>query len=372
MIVFVSNFLNHHQYPVASRLHRLTGGDYRFVEMEPMPESFVKGGYPDYADCPWRVRSWRSAEERAEASRLIRRADVVVYAGIYGNRDLISRVRSGKLTFEMGERWFKRGLLNLFSPNLWRSMADYHLRFGHNKPYRLNCSAYAKRDLRLLGAFRNRCFKWGYFTELPPEPPISNDSRESLRILWVGRFLKLKRPELLIRAAGTLRDNDIPFHVDFIGSGPWESVMRAEILKAGLEDRISILPSVSNDEVLRQMANHDVFVFTSNRQEGWGAVINEAMSSGCAVVASRNAGSVPFLINDTNGYTFKDSAKNLADILLTIARNRSQAHEKRIEARRTMAEEWSADVAASRFLQLIDSLRRGEPSPFASGPCSNA
>jgi glycosyltransferase involved in cell wall biosynthesis len=39
-----------------------------------------------------------------------------------------------------------------------------------------------------------------------------------------------------------------------------------------------------------------VFIFTSDRNEGWGAVLNEAMGSGCAVVAADLIGSVPYLI----------------------------------------------------------------------------
>ena len=54
------------------------------------------------------------------------------------------------------------------------------------------------------------------------------------------------------------------------------------------------------------MRNHDIFIFTSDRQEGWGAVLNEAMDSGSTVVASDAIGSSPFLIKDgQNGFLFK-------------------------------------------------------------------
>ena len=43
------------------------------------------------------------------------------------------------------------------------------------------------------------------------------------------------------------------------------------------------------------MEKTGIFLFTSDRQEGWGAVLNEAMNSGCAVVASHLIGAVPFL-----------------------------------------------------------------------------
>ena len=44
------------------------------------------------------------------------------------------------------------------------------------------------------------------------------------------------------------------------------------------------------------MEKSHIHLFTSNHLEGWGAVVNEAMNSGCAVVANREAGAVPYLI----------------------------------------------------------------------------
>ena len=34
------------------------------------------------------------------------------------------------------------------------------------------------------------------------------------------------------------------------------------------------------------MEKADIFLFTSDRREGWGAVANEAMNSACALVVS--------------------------------------------------------------------------------------
>lgn len=47
-------------------------------------------------------------------------------------------------------------------------------------------------------------------------------------------------------------------------------------------------------EVRSYMEKADIYLFTSDFNEGWGAVLNESMNSGCAVVASHAIGSVPF------------------------------------------------------------------------------
>ena len=53
------------------------------------------------------------------------------------------------------------------------------------------------------------------------------------------------------------------------------------------------------------MERADIYLATSDRQEGWGAVINEAMNSGCAVVADHMMGAVPYLIShEENGMIY--------------------------------------------------------------------
>ncbi len=47
-----------------------------------------------------------------------------------------------------------------------------------------------------------------------------------------------------------------------------------------------MLGAMSPDKVRAYMERADVFLFTSDFNEGWGAVLNESMNSGCAVVAS--------------------------------------------------------------------------------------
>ena len=38
-------------------------------------------------------------------------------------------------------------------------------------------------------------------------------------------------------------------------------------------------------DVRKEMERADIFLFTSDYKEGWGAVLNEAMNARCAIVA---------------------------------------------------------------------------------------
>ena len=148
------------------------------------------------------------------------------------------------------------------------------------------------------------------------------------------------------------------------------------IADKGLSDCVEMLGSMPPEDVRTHMENADIYLFTSDFNEGWGAVLNESMNSGCAVVASHAIGSVPFLVQDgENGLVYQNGSqehleqqvkKLLDDIVL-----RKRLGEKAYETITTL---WSADVAAYRIIELSNRILNGD-KPFAvhdSGPCSRA
>ncbi len=111
-----------------------------------------------------------------------------------------------------------------------------------------------------------------------------------MSILWVGRLIKWKHPELAIIVAKMLRDSGYDFNMKIIGQGE----MKAELIKMikiyNLEKYIYFLDYMSPEKVREHMEQANIFLFTSDYNEGWGAVLNEAMNSGCSVVASHAIG----------------------------------------------------------------------------------
>ena len=117
---------------------------------------------------------------------------------------------------------------------------------------------------------------------------------------------RLKHPELPVMLAKRLKDKGYNFHLDMYGRGDELYPTQQLVKSLALNDNVSFYGSLPNEEILKEMRKHEIFLFTSDRNEGWGAVLNESMSNGCAVVASNLIGSVPFLIQDgENGMVFK-------------------------------------------------------------------
>lgn len=380
-LTFYSNFLNHHQVLIADELYKLLGEDFRFIATLPRDEKELKGG-ADYSSRHYCILAGESTEAQDEAMRLARESDTCVF-GACSQEYAIERARQKNcgLSFEVGERWLKRGWVNIISPRLREWWWNYQ-RFYRNKPfYKLCSSAFAAEDDRKMFAYKDRHFKWGYFTrvdedfvvEAPRNLGVST-SEITTHIMWCSRFLRLKHPELPIRMAANLKSKGYRFVLDMYGSGEEEASTKKLVHELGVEDVVHFHGALPNSEILKAMRQHDFFLFTSDRYEGWGAVANEAMANGCALVASDAIGSTPYLVQDgVNGFSFaSESVEALTERVEWLLCHPEQMRLMQREACRTMQEVWSPVKAASALLQLIDDLQYGRESSIMEGPCSKA
>ncbi len=376
-IVFFNNTLNRHQSNVADFLYELTNGSYRYVETV-SPRADNKVGGKKQIERPYVICAYKSQELWNEALSLACNADVAVFGA--GSLPFeVKRMRtSAGLAFEVSERWLKRGWINLLSPRLLQNMWYYHTECWKSKPlYKLCSSAYGAGDQYKLKSFEGRCYKWGYFTEVEDlniESLLDTSRSNKVSILWCARFLKLKHPELVIQLARRLKTKGYDVHFDMYGAG--EELEPTQILchKQNVQDIVSFKGNVSNDEIISAMRQHDIFLFTSDRHEGWGAVLNEAMSNGCTVVASNSIGSVPFLIgNEKNGLIFESgSLESLYEKVSWLIEHPQQRRNMAINAYYTMHDIWSPRQGAMNLLQLIDDLLHGRETSILEGPCSIA
>ena len=376
MIVFYSVILNHHQVPVADELWTLCNGEYRFVELMQPREEINKGGRK-YDDRPYLIRAWNGEAEKAEAMRLAVTAEVCVFGGDLALPYQKARLKKNLLSFEVGERWLKRGWKNLFSPRLIKMIGAYYLYGWRNKPlYKLCASAYAANDQYLLGTFKGKCFKWGYFTEVKDidikQVNANRDADDVIRIMWCGRFIDWKHPEVVVLLAKALINEKV--HFDMYGDGPMLEAMKELTVKEGVKDKVSFHGACPNDVITHEMQKHHLFLMTSDRNEGWGAVANEAMGNGCTLIGCREAGSMPFLINDgVNGIMYdSNDMDGLFAKLKRIVMDRCFRESLSEAGYKTIADEWSPRVAAGRLVKLSITLLDGTNSFEQTGPCSIA
>ena len=376
-IVFYSNYLNHHQVSLADELYKLTGGNYYFIETTPMPSFRKSLGYADYSYKPYLVQAWKDVESARIARQLCVDADVALFGGPETLSYQLQRAKTGKLAFEVGERWLKKGWINLLSPRLLKNMLAYHTRFRKVPMYKLCCSAYAAYDQYLLCSYRDRCYKWGYFTKVEDydiDTLMEYKGNVPVKIMWCSRFIDWKHPELVLQLAERLKTQGYSFAIDMYGNGEDFDKIKTQIVQKSLSDVIVLHGSIPNDAVLEAMRRSDIFLLTSDKQEGWGAVVNEAMGNGCVLVGSNEIGSIPFLVKDGyNGCIFKScNVKSLEEKIKWLLDHPEHRRELAINGYETIRDIWSPKHAAQSLIQLIDDLVEQGDTSIQDGPGSKA
>lgn len=342
-----------------------------------MPDSFKEAGYEQEVDSDIVIRSWESIKQAKEAEKLILNSEVVLNGGENIYPLLKKRLDKGLLTFDVGERWLKKGWFNLFSPKLLRFQLYYHFFFYNKRYYRLNAGAFAADDMRLLKSFKNKMFKWGYFTTVPEDFEKKFNSsiqNERIKILSVARFIEWKHPELAIQLAENLKNKGYDFELNMYGQGPLWNSMKQLIDSKYLQNYVKLKGNILNEKILEEMRAHHIFILTSDRNEGWGAVINEAMSQKCAVVVSDEVGSAPFLIeNNVDGLIFKNgSHEDLTRKVEFLIKDPKHIQDLGENAFIKIKNEWSPEKAARNLLKLINGINSGKMQIVEKGPCSLA
>ena len=377
-IVYFGNTLNRHQVYVADELNNLTGGDYVYVEtVAPTQENNSDG--KARVERPYVLHAYETNSAHQEALELSRHCDVALFGADSISFEIERMRQNNRLSFEISERLLKRGWQNLASPLLLKKLWYYHTRNWSSKPlYKLCAGAFCANDQYVLNTFKGKCYKWGYFTNVPEQEEDylhSDIELTTTTIMWCARFLDWKHPELPLFLAARLKDAGYSFMLDLYGEGELLDSSKNLARELKIFDVVRFCGSAPNDVVLNAMRNHRIFLFTSDRREGWGAVLNEAMSNGCAVVASNEIGAAPFLIeNKKNGLIFKSKdVDSLFQQVVSIIENPTFCRSLRLGAYRTMRDCWSPVVAAHNLYSLCNNLLKGiNDDEIYAGPCSKA
>lgn len=191
----------------------------------------------------------------------VKSSDVIIISQSYVSQWIdICLENTNAIIFEYGERFFKGGKYKVLSPKgIKYRFKNYYLK-RNDRRYMLCSNAYAASDLALCGLFYKRCYKWGYFPKTynyDIDLLLNNKSR--IKILWVGRLLKWKHPEIAIMLAKELKNNHINFEMEIIGVGPLKESLVDLVNKYKLNTHVKFLGSLSPENVRTKMLSARIF-----------------------------------------------------------------------------------------------------------------
>lgn len=396
-LTFVSNYINHHQIPMSNELYRALGADYTFVQTEPMAEERKAMGWGITGETLPYLRYYY--EEPEACRQLILTSDIVIFGGVEDERYIEERLASGKPVIRYSERLYREGQWKAVSPRGLVKKYKDHTRYRNKEVYLLCSGAYVASDFHIVRAYPGKMLKWGYFTEAKQydldslfgaKGSVTGGAEGSAsgivtggatggvprvpEILFAGRFLPLKHPEYALELAAHLQRQGLPFHLTMVGGGELEEELQRMVSDRGLDNCVTFTGYRKPQEVRAFMERADIFLMTSNYLEGWGAVINEAMNSGCAVIADAKIGAVPFLLrHGQSGMVYRDG--DLAEFLTygeQLVKDRELCRRLGRNAYETIVRLWNPSNASKALLDFSEGILKHEWRVRDEGPCSPA
>lgn len=353
-LVFVSNYFNHHQLSFCDALYELLEGSFRFLQTQPMEEERIRMGWQaeerPYVCC-------LSENSGEDFQRLILEADVVIFGGCDDESYIQQRLVAGKPIFRYNERMYKEGQWKAVSPRGLIQKYKDHTRYRKAPVYFLCAGAYVPCDYALIHAYPGKMLRFGYFPETKEYAKGQPfDRKQPGSILWAARMIDWKHPELPVRTAAYLKEHlqGVPFQMNIIGGGELEEEMHWLAEELQVTDVVSFLGFRDPEEVRTAMEESQIYLVTSDRKEGWGAVVNEAMNSGCAVVADHMIGAAPYLIRqEENGLMYRDGCEEeLFHTVEQLLRDPEKCRRLGEAAQRSITTVWNARTAAGRLVRL--------------------
>ena len=173
------------------------------------------------------------------------------------------------------------------------------------------------------------------------------------QLLMVGRLSIQKNPLFAIQALALLRD--LSWTLKLIGEGPLFASVKEEVIRYGLEEKITFLGWLEAAEVEQTMKQSDVLLIPS-LSEGLPMVGVEALAEGLAIVGSRIGGLQDIIEEDQNGYFF-DLEKGpfaMAKAIQSLIENPKHLDNmKKASLQKAKDFEWSRSIDA--YEQLLES-----------------
>jgi len=176
----------------------------------------------------------------------------------------------------------------------------------------LTCTDYNRRYLETISTSSTSIYRSYHGIDLTRFRPRGEHAESliwadpPLNILSVGRFCEKKGFPYLLDACHRLKQAQVPFHCKIVGFGPLESQIQAQIATLGLDHDVTLVGKLTQDEVIEQYHQADVFVLPclvteDGDRDGIPNVLLEAMATGLPVVSTAISGITELVQSGKNG-----------------------------------------------------------------------
>lgn len=226
------------------------------------------------------------------------------------------------------------------------------------------------------GRFQHKCV---YMPENGVDPSRfdfqrTHVARQPIHIVFLGRLVPYKGPDMLLEAAGDLVKRGLA-KLTFIGDGPMMATLRQRAAEQSLGEAVRFTGWIEHAQVQRILSEADVLGFPSIREFG-GAVVLEAMAMGVMPVVVDYGGPGELVTPDT-GVLLKltDRAGIVAQLKEALEKLAHSPGLIEARAQRGIAyvrERFTWDAKARQVMRVYEQVVEKEVVPaepaLASGP----
>lgn len=152
----------------------------------------------------------------------------------------------------------------------------------------------------------------------------SEVQRNCFELLVIGRVVKTKRIDTIIKAVGMLVSRYPQLTLKIVGTGPESESLSSLAGELGLEKNVIFVGSVGNDRVVEIMKEAGMLVLNSN-YEGMSHTILQAMACKLPVIASNIEPNAAIITDQHNGLLVENSPESIAKSISWILDNAKDA-----------------------------------------------
>ena len=238
----------------------------------------------------------------------------------------------------------------------------------------LTCTAFNHRYLAELAEQRTPVHLAHHGIDVSRFDGIDKDSvnAEIPLILTVARFCEKKGLEYLIQACRILVDRGVAFRCQMVGYGPLENKLREMIASLDLQDKVSLLGKMTQDQLADLYAQSNLFalpcvVLENGDRDGIPNVLFEAMVSGVPVVSTDIEGVGELIEHRKNGLIVDQrDASALANAMQLLITTPGLRNELARSGRQTVLTNFTRQASAKHVYEILASvLDSAESTHFA-------
>lgn len=184
-------------------------------------------------------------------------------------------------------------------------------------------------------------------------------SSDELGLLFVGQHIWEKGLDVILDALRIIRD-EIPFRMNFIGTGYAFDEINSRIREYGLEDRVTLHGVIKEREKLSDYyAGSDLFLFPSFYDNA-PLVVREAAAMGTPSILLRDSTASEVIKEDVNGFLTSKDATDFARKIEDLYTHREFVADVGKNARASLVRSWEnvVDEVMVRYSEIIERYKK--------------